>query len=63
MSYIYLFHWLLVGPLFIYLGLAKQNTPNAIFNLMFTMGVITIIYHFYLWYPFSKKGSPKKINL
>ena len=49
MSYINLLHWLLIAPLFIYVGLMKDKTSPAIFTLLFTMGVITFIYHFYQW--------------
>ncbi len=50
MSLVNLFHWLLIGPLFIYIGIMKENTPSSIYTLLFTMGAITIIYHFYRWF-------------
>ncbi len=58
MSFINLLHWLLVAPLFIYLGIMKEKTPSAVFTLLFTMGVITFIYHFYRWY-ISINKTPK----
>lgn len=44
-----LIHWLLIGPLLIFLGYYKEEVHPAWFTLLFTMGVIVTIYHFYLW--------------
>ena len=51
-SYIYWIHILFVGPLFIYLGLVKQDTPDMVFNTVLAIGVIVIIYHGYKLYDY-----------
>jgi hypothetical protein len=48
--FIYLIHWLLVGPLFLYIGLMKERVDPKVYPLMTTLGVIGIVYHFYRWY-------------
>ena len=49
-SYIYWIHILFVGPLFIYLGVAKQDVPDIVFNIVLGLGVIVILYHGYKLY-------------
>jgi len=51
-SYIYLFHILFVGPLFLYIGIAKQSVPDIIFNGLIVMGVFISLYHGYKLYNF-----------
>ena len=51
-SYIYLLHILFVGPLFIYLGIAKQNVPDIVFNGLIVMGIFVSLYHGYKLYNF-----------
>lgn len=58
-SYIYWIHILFVGPLFIYLGVAKQNVPDIIFNSLIVMGIIVSIYHGYKLYNYYQI---KKVN-
>jgi hypothetical protein len=53
-SYIYWLHILFVGPLFIYLGVAKQNVPDIIFNIVLGLGVIVILYHGYKLYNYKQ---------
>ena len=53
-SYIYWIHILFVGPLLIYLGVIKQNTPDVVFNTVLGLGVIVILYHSYKLYDYMK---------
>ena len=52
---IFLFYWLFIGPLFLYISIKKQETPNAIYTLLFTLGVMFIIYYFYKWFTLLNK--------
>ena len=45
---VYLIHILLVGPIFIYVGYAKKNTPNLVFNVLLIIGIVVVVYHGYL---------------
>jgi len=53
-SYIYWIHILFVGPLLIYLGAIKQDTPDVVFNTVLGLGVIVILYHSYKLYDYMK---------
>jgi len=53
---IYLIHLLFVGPLLMYCGyigtnISKKDSPEneAIFNLLFIIGLVVSIYHGYLY--------------
>ena len=47
MKIVNLIHVFLIAPLFIYIGIKKQNTPNSIFKTLFYLGIIVAIYHLY----------------
>ena len=52
-SYIYWLHIFFVGPLFIYIGLTKQNVPDVVFNFLVILGVIVVMYHSYKLYKYK----------
>jgi hypothetical protein len=49
-SWVYWLHIFFVGPLFIYVGLTKQNVSDAVFNFLVVLGVVVVIYHSYKLY-------------
>jgi hypothetical protein len=53
-SWVYWLHIFFVGPLFIYVGLTKQNIPDAVFNFLVILGVVVIMYHSYKLYLYKK---------
>ena len=55
-SYIYWIHILFVGPLFIYLGITKQNNPDYVFYTILVLGVVVILYHAYKLYDYKIKS-------
>jgi len=52
-SWVYWLHILFVGPLFIYVGLTKQNVSDAVFNFLVVLGVVVVIYHSYKLYKYK----------
>ena len=44
---IYILHFLVVGPLLIYVGYYKERTPPQLMNLVLALGAIVTIYHAY----------------
>jgi hypothetical protein len=46
-DFIYLIHFLIIGPLLIYVGYYKERTPPQILNLVLAFGAIVTIYHAY----------------
>jgi len=48
--YVYLFHILIVGTLFLYVGIKSTNTPPFMYPILLGLGVIIICYHIYKTY-------------
>ena len=45
--YVHLFHILVVGSLFLYVGIKSTATPNFMFPILFALGIVIILYHGY----------------
>jgi len=48
--YIHLFHILIVGSLFLYVGIIGNKCPQIIFTIVQYLGIIIILYHSYKAY-------------
>lgn len=46
-TFVSLFHILVVGSLFIYLGIKKTNIPSVMFPILLGLGIVIILYHLY----------------
>ena len=57
-----LFHMLGVGPLFLYIGLARENVPEHVFNLLGLIGFAILGYHTYLAYNKLKENKSAWVN-
>jgi len=59
-----MFHILFVGPLFLYIGLMKNNTHHIVKKLLIGLGIIVILYHAYSTYThYSKSKYISYLNL
>ncbi len=56
----HLFHIIIVGSLFLYVGINQTNVPKILYPIMLYLGVIIILYHSYIIY---KKGKAYWVNL
>jgi hypothetical protein len=43
--YIHLFHILIIGGLFLYVGITKTEMPNFMYIALIILGVVIILYH------------------
>lgn len=57
-----LFHVLFVAPLLIYVGLARDKVPDAVFNLLGLLGLGVLGYHSYRAYLKLKDGQSAWVN-
>jgi len=60
---VHLFHIILVGGLFLYVGITRDKIPKLLFPLLLGLGVIIILYHMYKTYNYMKEGKPFWVNL
>lgn len=62
-SLVHLFHILIVGSLFLYVGIERTNIPTFMFPLLLGLGVIIILYHTFKVYTYMKQGKGYWVNL
>ena len=62
-SLVHLFHILIVGSLFLYVGIERTNIPSFMFPLLLGWGVIVILYHMFKVYTYMKQGRGYWVNL
>jgi hypothetical protein len=62
-TYVHLFHILLVGSLFLYVGIKRTLIPAQMYPILLGLGVIIIFYHIYKVYNYIKLGKGYWVNL
>jgi hypothetical protein len=60
---VHLFHIIIVGGLFIYVGINRDKISRILFSLLFGLGIIIILYHIYKTYNYIKEGKGYWVNL
>jgi hypothetical protein len=60
--FVHLFHILIVGGLFLYVGIAKTTIPAFMYPVLLILGIIIILYHGFKVYAKLKKGLNPWIN-
>jgi hypothetical protein len=60
---VHLFHVLIVGSLFLYVGIQRTNIPGFMFPLLLGLGIIIILYHAFKVYTYMKQGKGYWVNL
>jgi hypothetical protein len=58
-----LFHILIVGGLFLYVGINREKIYKPLFRTMVLLGFIIITYHLYKIYGYLKAGKGIWVNL
>ena len=46
-SYVHLFHIIIVGGLFLYVGIIKEKIYKPLFPVLLFLGLVIIFYHLY----------------
>ena len=49
-SLVHLFHILIVGGLFLYVGIKRTDIPSELYPVLFWLGIIIIFYHIFKVY-------------
>ena len=60
---VHLFHILIVGTLFMYVGINRENTNKSLLSLLFYLGFIIVLYHLYKAYNYFKADKGIWVNL
>ena len=62
-SLVHLFHMLIVGGLFLYVGTQNTGIPKMMFPILLGLGIIIIVYHAFKLYNKIIKGKGYWVNL
>jgi hypothetical protein len=62
-TYVHLFHILIIGSLFLYVGIYKTLIPELMYPFLLGLGLIIIFYHIYKVYNYIKLGKGYWVNL
>ena len=62
-SIVHLFHILIIGGLFLYVGIQTTNIPKMMFPMLLGLGIIIIVYHAFKVYSKIVKGKGYWVNL
>jgi hypothetical protein len=60
---VHLFHVLLVGGLFLYVGIQKTTIPISWFPALFGLGIVIILYHTFKAYTYIMQNRGYWVNL
>ena len=60
---VHLFHVLIIGSLFLYVGIQRTNIPTFMFPVLLGLGVIVVFYHIFKVYTYMKQGKGYWVNL
>jgi hypothetical protein len=61
-SFVHIFHILVVGILFLYVGITKTNIPKPMYTLLLLLGITIILYHIFKVYKKLLEGKNPWIN-
>jgi hypothetical protein len=62
-SYVHLFHILIVGSLFMYVGIYRTAIPTTMYPILLGLGLIIVFYHSFKVYNYIKQGKGYWVNL
>ncbi len=62
-AFVHLFHILIVGSLFLYVGINRENIYKPLFNILLFLGFFIIFYHLYKIYGYLNVGKGIWVNL
>lgn len=60
---VHLFHIIIVGCLFLYVGIHREKIPKLLFHILFGLGFLIVFYHAYKTYNYIKAGKGYWVNL
>jgi hypothetical protein len=60
---VHLFHILIVGSLFLYVGINREKIYKPLFNILLFLGLVIVFYHLYKIYGYLNVGKSIWVNL
>ena len=60
---VHLFHIIIVGGLFLYVGAFREKNPSKMFPFLLGLGIFIILYHLYKVYNYIAQDKPIWVNI
>ena len=60
--FVHLFHILIVGSLFLYVGIKRTEMPSFMYSVLITLGAVIILYHSFKVYKKVIAGTNPWVN-
>ena len=60
---VHIFHIIIVGGLFLYVGINREKISKTLFTVLFWLGLLIILYHIFKTYNYIKLGKGIWVNL
>jgi len=60
---VHLLHIIIIGGLFIYVGIMRQGISPYLFPFLLSLGIVIVFYHIFKAYKYSTLGKPIWVNL
>jgi uncharacterized membrane protein len=60
---VHLFHVLVVGILFLFVGINREKTNQYLLRFLLYLGILIIVYHLYKMYNYLNNGRSYWVNL
>jgi len=61
-AFVHLFHIIIVGGLFLYVGIMKTLIPSFVYPILLVLGIVIILYHIFKAYKKLKDGKNPWVN-
>ena len=61
--FVHLFHILIVGSLFLYVGIYRSKIPSWLYTGLLVLGIFIIVYHGYSAYTYLKQDKSAWVSL
>ena len=62
-AFVHLFHIIIVGGLFLYVGINREKIYKPLFSVLLYLGLLIILYHLYKIYGYLKNSKSIWVNL
>jgi len=62
-TFVHLFHIIIVGGLFLYVGINRDKIYGGLFNILYYLGFFIVLYHLYKAYGYLKDNKGIWVNL
>lgn len=61
--FVHIFHIIVVGGLFLYVGITRESNPKHMYPFLLGLGIFIIFYHLFKVYNYLNQGKTTWVNI